>query len=217
MYFLLTRKSLFRLLILFGVCLHPFSHAEVKTLKPGCFELGKKKVKPLREPILLTHGTDVGAFGKMKNGVSWGAARGIVKKSIRDVYNRLLDHRTLKDMSKTELKTTVSKLEGFLAVHRVEVKLNIWAFISASWVEQWGYVLTKGTRAKPQEILIVYQKVGGTNKLEHLCGSFVLQSLSPEKTDVFLYEQLKAPARSGKDTQQMHLHTMGILRSNPHG
>lgn len=175
----------------------------------GCFDFNKQITQPLREPLSLSKTGDATENGQ-KNGIDWGAARGIVKKPILEVYKKLLDHRTVKDMGRTRLLTKQIKRPGYLDFHRVDVTVRVFGPITVSWVEEWGYHLAEGTPELPTKIVISYQKVEGTSYIQHQCGSFVLKAQDAKSTDVFLYEQVKASHRDAEDTVKM---VVGILRT----
>lgn len=179
------------------------------SLSSGCFDFDKQITRPLREPISLPKTGDAAEKGQ-KNGIDWGAARGIVKKPILEVYKKLLDHRTVKDMGRTQLLTKQIKRQGYLDFHRVDVTVRVFGPITVSWVEEWGYHLAEGTPVLPKKIVISYQKVAGTSYIQHQCGSFVLKAHETHSTDVFIYEQVKASHRDAEDTVNM---VVGILRT----
>lgn len=194
--------------------LHSSSRADDdKELPEGCFDFDKAIDHPLRIPIPHKKKGDNSAFGENKETkVVWGAARGYVKKSIKEVYKTFLDHRLFKDMSKTTLDTEEFPKKHYQDWHHVVVKVRVFAFVKVSWEEGWGYRLLQGTAKDPKKYLILYQKQAGTSHLEHLCGNFILSKKDKNTTDVYLYEQLKSKYRSGEDTAKMHLHTLKKLR-----
>ncbi len=179
-------------------------------LPQGCFDFSKKIVSPLKAPIPLKETEDHTDHGTFETEIDWGAARGIVKKPIQVIYKKLLDHSTMKDMTKTTLDTKSLKNDLFDDFHRVDVSVRVFGPITISWTEEWGYARTGGSKQAPTQYLISYHKIEGTNYIEHLCGSFLLKTHGPSSTDVFLYEQLKASRRNAQDTVRMHL---GILRT----
>ena len=129
------------------------------------------------------------------------------------MYLKVLDHRNVKNMLKTKLDTQVLERPGLLEYHVVSVVVTLKVVLfkkKIAWSEEWGFSLAEGTREKPDRIVVSYQKVDGTKYLEHECGSYVLQRLGHDATDVSLYDEIKATRRSASDTMNMHL---GILRN----
>lgn len=178
-----------------------------------CFDLSGPVTEPLRPPIPLLARSDNTAFATYPNGIDWAAARAVIRQPIEVVYPKLLDHRNVKDMRKTKLETQVFERPGLLEYHLVSVvvTLNVVFFKKTiEWSEEWGFSLAEGTREKPDRIVASYQRVDGTKHLRHQCGSYVLQRLGDDATDISLYEEVKATRRSARDTMNMHL---GILRN----
>ena len=178
-----------------------------------CFDLSEAITEPLRPSIPLLEGSDNTAFATHPNGIAWAAARAVIRRPIEVVYLKLLDHRNVKNMRKTELDTQVFERPGLLEYHLVSVVVTLKVVLlkkTIAWSEEWGFSLAEGTRDKPDRIVASYQKVDGTKYLEHECGSYVLQRLGDDATDISLYEEVKAPRRSARDTMNMHL---GILRN----
>jgi len=181
-----------------------------------CFDLAVPVTEPLHPPIPLIDGRDNTAFATYPDGIDWAAARGVIREPIEVVYSRLLDHRNLKDMSKTKLETQVFERPGLLEYHLVSVAvtLNVVFFKKTiTWSEEWGFSLAGGTRERPEKIVASYQKLDGTKYLQHQCGSYVLQRLPTGFTDISLYEEVRASHRSARDTLNMHLGNLRNLRA----
>lgn len=178
----------------------------------ACFDLSGPVTEPLRPPIPLLVRSDNTAFATYPNGIDWAAARAVIGQPIEVVYLKLLDHRNVKDMQKTKLETQVFERPGLLQYHLVSVVVTLNAVFfkkTIAWSEEWGFSLAEGTREKPDRIVASYQRVGGTKYLKHQCGSYVLQRLGEDATDISMYEEVKATRRSARDTMNMQL---GILR-----
>ena len=180
-----------------------------------CFDFALKVLAPLRPPIPRIEGRDNSAFGTYPNGIDWAAGRALVAMPIGALYAKLLDHRTVKDMKKTTLATTVLERPGYLDFHHVDVVVTLRALfvkIKVAWTEEWGYSLVEGTREAPRKIVVSYQKIAGSRFIKHQCGSYVLQAHDEATTDLSLYEEIKADHRSAEDTQNMHAGTLRTLR-----
>lgn len=176
-----------------------------------CFDFTTQIVEPMRPPIPMIAGQDNNVYGTYPNGVDWAATRALVELPIRAVYERLLDHRNVKDMKKTTLSTTVLDRPGYLEFHRVDVTVYLRALflkVKIGWTEEWAYALLDGTREEPRAILVSYQKAGGTRYLKHQCGSYLMQAHGETATDLSLYDEVVASRRSAEDTRDMQA---GIL------
>jgi hypothetical protein len=180
-----------------------------------CFDFAVKIIDPLRPPLPRIEGRDNSAFGTYPSGIDWAAARALVAMPIGAVYAKLLDHRTVKDMKKTTLSTTVLERPGYLDFHRVDVVVTLRALfvkVKVAWTEEWGYSLVEGTRDAPRKIVVSYQKIAGSRFIKHQCGSYVLEAHDEATTDLSLYEEIKADHRSAEDTRNMHAGTLRTLR-----
>lgn len=179
--------------------------APAHALTQGCFSTFDKKVtQPLIAPPKLLSGAFSSTVGVRKEDeVEFAGARALVEKPIKEVYTWLLDHKNWKDMSKTEMKVYESEKPGFMEFHRVDVKVNVWGFITLPWTEEWAYGLLEGTEKEPKEILVSYQKVDGTWRIKRLCGSVLLKDAGG-KTDIFFYEEALAQHYPAKRILEMH-------------
>jgi hypothetical protein len=180
-----------------------------------CFDLGAPVTEPLRPPLPLLEGKDNTALGTYPDGLDWAAVRGTIRDPIETVYRRLLDHRNVKDMSKTKLETRVLQRPGLLEYHVVDIAVTVSVVFfkkTITWSEEWGFSLAAGTPEKPERIVASYQKLAGTSHLKHECGNYVLQRLPDGTTDIAMYEEVKATRRSARDTLNMHLGNLRKLR-----
>ena len=180
---------------------------------PPCFNFDQPIVEPLRPPLPLLDKGGNSAFGNYPSGVVWASHRTVLDLPIETVYARLLDHRNVKDMSKTKLVTTGLDRPGYLQFDVVDVEVSLRALLvrmKIAWTEHWGYCLVEGTKDRPRKIVVSYQKAAGSRHIDRQCGSYVLQAREDGTTDLSLYEEVKAARRSAKDTHNMHL---GILRN----
>lgn len=176
-----------------------------------CFNFKKRVDTPLRPlpPLDKNHEIKQGGLG---DGTEWGSGRGLVPRSIGELRDWLLDHTNWKDKNKTDIVVKDLVRPGYFAFHEVAVDVTVFAFISISWVEQWAYALVSGTMASPKKIVVSYQKVSGTSHLESLCGSVVLQKVSDNVTDVYLYEQAKAGRYKADDMAKLQIANLKVLR-----
>jgi hypothetical protein len=179
----------------------------------SCFDFRQKVVEPLIPPIPLLDGRDNHVFGTYPTGIKWASARVVLEMPIEEAYARLLDHRNVKDMTKTTLTTTVLDRPDYIAFHLVDVVVKLRLLLlkmELPWREEWAYSLTEGTPSAPRRIVVSYQKVAGTTHITRQCGSYVLEARDGATTDLSLYEEIRAARRSARDTRDMH---KGIIRN----
>jgi hypothetical protein len=178
-----------------------------------CFDFRQRVVEPLIPRIPLLNGRDNQVFGTYPTRIAWASARVVLEMPIEETYARLLDHRNVKDMTKTTLRTTVLDRPDYMAFHLVDVVVRLRLLLlkmELPWTEEWAYSLTEGTAGAPRQIVVSYQKVAGTTHIERQCGSYVLEARDDGTTDLSLYEEVKADRRSARDTRDMH---RGIIRN----
>ena len=180
-----------------------------------CFDFRHQVVEPLKPPIPLLGGRDNHVYGTYPTGIDWASGRAVLAMPVDEAYARLLDHRNVKDMAKTTLRTTVLERPGYIAFHRVDVVVRLRFLLlkmDLPWTEEWAYSLTAGTPAAPRRIVVSYQKVAGTTHIKRQCGSYVLEERDDGTTDLSMYEEVKADRRSARDTSAMHRGILANLR-----
>jgi hypothetical protein len=178
-----------------------------------CFDFSQKIVEPITPSIPLVPGHDNHVFGTAPGGLGWASGRVVLDLPIGAAYASLLDHRNVKDMTKTTIATTVVERPGYMAFHLVKIVVTLRALflkLEVPWTEAWGYSLVDGTVEAPRRIVVSYQKVAGTDHIKKQCGSYVLQAREDGTTDLSLYEEVKADRRSARDTRDMH---RGIVKN----
>ena len=187
-------------------------------LSHPCFDFRQKVVEPLAPRIPMLDGRDNHVFGTYPTGIIWASGRVVLDLPLAETYARLLDHRNVKDMTKTSLHTTVLDRPDYLAFHLVDVVVRLRFLLlkkDLPWREEWGYSLTEGTAREPRRIVVSYQKVAGTDYIQRQCGSYVLEARDDGTTDLSMYEEVKATRRSARDTRDMHRGIVRNLRGSP--
>jgi len=178
-----------------------------------CFDFTQKVVEPLTPVIPLLPGRDNHVFGTSPGGVGWASGRVVLDMPVAAAYASLLDHRNVKDMTKTTIATTVVDRPDYMAFHLVKIVVTLRALflkMEVPWTEAWAFSLVEGTAEAPRRIVVSYQKVAGTDHIKRECGSYVLQAREDGTTDLSLYEEVKADRRNARDTRDMH---RGIVRN----
>jgi len=190
----------------------PVPADDLSTAGP-CFDFTRKVVEPLTPLIPLIPGRDNHVFGTSPAGVGWASGRVVLDMPVTAVYASLLDHRNVKDMTRTTIATTVLDRPDYIAFHLVKIVVTLRALflkMEVPWTEAWAFSLVEGTAEAPRRIVVSYQKVAGTDHIKRECGSYVLQAREDGTTDLSLYEEVKADRRNARDTRDMH---RGIVRN----
>jgi hypothetical protein len=180
-----------------------------------CFDFSHKIVEPITPAIPLVPGHDNHVFGTAPGGLGWASGRVVLDMPIGAAYASLLDHRNVKDMTKTTITTTVVERPEYMAFHLVKIVVTLRALflkMEIPWTEAWAFSLVDGTAEAPRRIVVSYQKVAGTDHIKKQCGSYVLQAREDGTTDLSLYEEVKADRRSARDTRDMHRGIVQNLR-----
>jgi hypothetical protein len=195
----------------------PVPAADLAAAGP-CFDFTGKVVEPLTPVIPLIPGRDNHVFGTSAGGVGWASGRVVLDMPVTAAYANLLDHRNVKDMTRTAIATTVVDRPDYMAFHLVNIVVTLRALflkMEIPWTEAWAFSLVEGTAAAPRRIVVSYQKVAGTDHIKRECGSYVLQAREDGTTDLSLYEEVKADRRSARDTRDMHRGIVKNLRIPP--
>lgn len=186
----------------------------VGALLLSCFNFSRPIVEPLGPEVPPSiDGRDVHVFGTRPDGVDWAAGRATLDLPIGTVYQRILEHESLKDMRKTTLVRTAEERPGYLAFQFVDVAVRVRAILfkmKVTWREAWGFVVAKGSAEAPERIVASYEKVAGTKHINHQCGSYIMDAKGGSTTELSFYEEIKAARRSAEDTRNMHA---GILKN----
>lgn len=189
---------------------------------PPCFDFKAAIKEPLvpplepsaKEPIEKTDPFDFGRRERdsTKKRYDFAQLMAHVAAPIETVYERLTDPRTVRPDTSTKITLKDLPEPHFLK----QVEQHIWMrpvfFLTLEWDERWAFTLVKGTKAKPEAILASYEKVAGTSHLRHLCGNILIQKLGPEKTLVYLYEEVDASRREAKQVLNGLRGTLSALR-----
>ena len=178
-----------------------------------CFDLSKSSITLLKPaPTKFEAGTDPSENGTDVSQNDWGKISGVVNKPIADLYQKLLDPKTIRNSDNTKVTVVPIETKDFLKKKIEKIVVKPVFFITVEWSEEWGFALKQGTPEKPEAIVVSYQKSEGTSHIKHLCGNILLQSLSPTSTGVFLYEEVQADRRSSKDVLNGITGTLRTLR-----
>jgi hypothetical protein len=183
-------------------------------VEPGpCFDVAAGFDRPLHEPIALGGSGDRSLHGERPDGTHWAATRAVVDLPAGALLGKLRDHRNVKDMSRTVLEARRLPDPDYLELCHVDVDVTVKAlFVSlhVRWTEEWAYRLLAGSPERPDLVVANYQKIAGTKHIVHQCGSYVIRRIDADRSDLFMYEEIRARRRSAEDTRNMHL---GILRN----
>ena len=182
-----------------------------------CFDFEKKIDSPVplldQKPIPPSSEWEKGisALGKT-NEIDWAYTSGTVKKPVSAIYQKLLDPKTIRGEKGPKVEMKELKSQNFMKLFEESINAKPTFFISLDWIEKWAYRLKEGTEKDPKEIQIFYEKMSGTNFIDHFCGNILLKALSPDSTSVFLYEEIKASHRDSEDVLKGITGTLNTLR-----
>jgi len=183
----------------------------------GCFDASEGFSDPLFAPMAF-HGAELRVeYGERPDGTAWAATRAIVDLPPEVVIAKVLDHRNIKDMKNTKLSSRSLDSSEYLDLRHVDVDVTVRAALlklHVRWTEEWAYELVEGTPEAPRVMVANYQKIAGTHHIEHQCGSYVVRRLGPDRTDLFLYEEVRATRRSAEDTYKMHQRILTNIRED---
>ena len=190
--------------------------AQVKT--PSCFDFKTKITTPL-QPAPTRYEPDHSESKTVTTaaGDSFDTAKvsGVVQHSVQELYQMLLDPKTIRNGDDIEVSTHSIDSKDYLKETVQTIQVTPVFFLTIEWKETWAYALKDGTEKKPKTIVISYEKTEGTSHIDHLCGNIVLRSLSPTSTGVFLYQEMKADRRNAKDLLNDLSGTLRTLRGKP--
>lgn len=194
---------------------YPFSYASNEEEQNLCFNFKDKITTALKAaPTKFESGKDFTSKGQNKSEVDWAEVGGLVNKSVKDLYLKLLDPKTIR--SGDNVKVNASDLQSnpiaknYLKYIEQSIELKPRWFLTLKWKENWAYTLLDGTAENPKTILISFQKFEGTSHIERFCGSILLQTISPTQSSVYIYQEMKA---SRRDAQNILDDITGTLRT----
>jgi hypothetical protein len=202
------------LMILFTIFTFVAAVQAADSAKP-CFDFSTKVTTPLKAPpekyeagkdLSESHATEKTDIAQIS---------GVVEKPILEIYQKLLDPKTLRNDEHTEIKTKETESKDYLKRITQSIKIKPVFFLTLEWNEEWVYAVKDGTAEAPKTMVISFEKTAGTSHIQHECGSYVLKALSPTSTGVFIYEEMKADRRDAKDLLNDITGTLRTLRGLP--
>ena len=157
---------------------------------------------------------DKTASGTLGDELKWGAARGQVDHSAREILTAFLNPYTMKDPTTTQVNFTDQSKSGVWTLRTQHVNLSILGgLFHPEWDETWSYLISVGDVQKPLQVVIAYEKTAGTSQLEKLCGSIWVRELNPHQSNLYLFEEVKTSHRTAEDIALGHLGTLKTLRA----
>ena len=185
-----------------------FSHAAFSNIPSHSFDFSKKITQVLKDPIETVPGRDNTSSGRIElaqsgeDGEIWGAVRGSVSAPLEEVLDLLYDHETTRGARIAEMKVRDYQTQDPSQAihHQVHYVVKPFLFVAVEWDVDYSYTMLEGTRDDPKLVLITYEKTQGTSHISHLAGNILLSRISPNVTDAFMYEEVKATGRTEEDT-----------------
>ncbi len=185
----------------------------VAQLESTCFDFSKKVTEPLKQPIPFKEKMNpITAQSETDEQIRWAALRGLIDQPIESVLQKILDPKNIKGPRNKNVEVSEHKQPSYFAFRTVAMTVHPILFLTLSWKEEWAYTLLEGTEKEPQKVLVSYQKTSGTSHIDRFCGSILLKKLTHKKSDIFLYEELKATRRSSQDILNGHMGTLKMLQ-----
>lgn len=198
------------------------AYAAKEAPAPPCFDFKAPITAPLipppadnpREPIEKTDPYD---FGRRERDVKnkrydFAQLSGHVQAPVKRIYELLLDPRTVRPDPATKITVREIPEPHFLKQLEQHIFIQPAFFLKLEWDERWAFSLLKGTKEAPEAILASYEKVAGTHYLRRLCGSILIQKVGPDKSSVYLFEEVDADRREAKDALNGLRGTLAVLR-----
>lgn len=176
-----------------------------------CFDFNTLVTTPLKQ-IAKVPGKDNAEQGQLADRVTgFAALRGEAAQPIEKVLERFQNHETTREPMIKEMY--VEKLDPGPYISKDRVKLVVQSFFfKIPWTEEWAYALVSGTPAKPNKIVISFQKTEGTSHIERFCGSIVLERTS-KGTDVSQYHEARITRRSTQAILEALMMVLGRVRA----
>jgi hypothetical protein len=137
--------------------------------------------------------------GELHDGVVWAKVQSRVPRSMESILDDLARHQKTKGARVDEMEIKDVNDPLYLLDQKVHYVVRPFLFVNVDWEEEWTFDLLKGTSQDPRSVRVSYKKTAGTSHIEHLCGQYVLNSAGPGRTDVTIYEEVKATRRSEED------------------
>ena len=180
-----------------------------------CFDLSTRIAEPPRPGLPLPpSGSDVSDAGQ-KGELVWAQRRGVVRRPIEKLRAFLEDPRNFKDEQVAEMTLTPLPSGPQLERHRVRSLVRPFPFVTVEWTDEWATTLVAGTPARPDVLVVAYQKVAGTSYIAHFCGTLVLTRIDDHTTDVAQYEEANITGRSHDDMKRGLAEFVDTMRSLP--
>lgn len=180
-----------------------------------CFDLSSPLAAPPRASLALpASGGDASTAGKQGELV-WAQRRGVVKRPIEKVRAYLEDPRHFKDTQVDEMTLVQLPTGPLLKHHQVRSLVRPFPLVTVEWTDEWSTSLLAGSPARPDAVLIAYQKVAGTSYIAHFCGTLVLTRLDDQTTDVAQYEEANITGRSHDEMKRGLADMLDTLRALP--
>jgi hypothetical protein len=180
-----------------------------------CFDANAQRSGPLQPSLALaSDGRELSDAGQ-RGELVWARRRGRVERPLETLRAFLEDPRHFKDDKVDEM--TLRRLAPGPNLSHVSVHSRVrpFPFVTVEWTDEWTVSLLAGTEARPEKLLVSYQKVAGTSYIAHWCGDLVLTRVDDQTTDVAQYEEAKITGRSHEEMKQGLAGFLDTLRALP--
>jgi hypothetical protein len=178
-----------------------FLIASSASADPDCFDFAREiKDGPANQKLVQFPVDAQKTSGEWPSGVVWAAAKERSPRSLSSIIDEVSSHETNKSHRIAEMEVLELTDPNFLRHQKVKFRVTPFPLINIRWTEDWAVTLLAGSREHPERVLIAYEKTDGTSYIHHLCGFYDLRALPSGETQVYIYEEARATARSQEDT-----------------
>jgi hypothetical protein len=153
-------------------------------------------------------------LGTLENGTVWAGVQSDINVPFLRVRTILENPFTIKGHGFQKLEVTGLPSKTFDKHWRIDLEISPVFFLKLHWAELWGFRLSQVQAGKKKRLELVYEKTEGTAHIQRFCGNVVVDELTPKRTRVFLYEELRAPRRSVEDLRNGLMGTLVTLQQS---
>lgn len=183
----------------------------------ACFDFSKKVERAMTVPTAWHPSAVNGiqeASGEYATGVVWAAVRGSVGRSVAGLVQDLQTQDARKSDRASDMTISPWPDPIHLAHQKIHFSFTPVPFVDIEWTEDWVFSLLHGTVTAPETVIVAYEKTAGTSYIPHMCGSVSLTQGDGGRTDVIMYEEIKAVHRSATNTLDGIRGTLRKLQSS---
>lgn len=180
-----------------------------------CFDPASRPSGPLQPSLPAPPDRGEVSDAGQRGPLVWAKRRGLVARPIEKLRAFLEDPRHFKDDKVDEMTLRALTPGPNLSHVSVHSLVRPFPLVTVEWTDEWRVILLAGTPARPEQLLVSYQKVAGTSYIEHWCGDLLLTRVDDHTTDVAQYEEARITGRSHEEMKQGLQGFLDTLRALP--